>query len=173
VLDRFFVAALDAQGELDAETRTQLAAVRDEWAPRMTRFFGAATVVGLMVPMLLARWGHAVLDNPGGFGTEFRELRVGRTALGFSLAVGILALFVGGPAGQFVGDLMGPVTAMLLFQGLAVAHGVVREGKMASGWLVALYLLLLIPPHLALPLVLVAGLLDGWFDFRARVRGKS
>ena len=174
VLESFFASALEAQGGEDvARVKTQLVPVLDEWAPRMTRFFGAATVVGLVLPLLLARWGHAVLDNPGGFGREFRELRVGRPALGVALAIGVVAMFVGGGAGQFAADLMGPVTAMLLFAGLAVAHGVVHERGMSTGWLVAMYLLLVVPPNLFLPLLMALGLLDGWFDFRARARGKS
>ncbi len=171
VLERFFAPALE--GGAGSETAAQMRQLLDLWAPRMTRFFGAATVGGLVLTLLLARWGHAVLDNPGGFGKEFRDLRVGRTALGVSLCIGVGALFLGGGAGTLAADLMGPVTAMLLFQGLAVAHGVVHERKASRGWLVALYLLLAVPPHLAVPVVTLAGLLDGWVDFRARARKKS
>lgn len=174
LLERFFAPALSAQGQgVPEEAAARLAQVLDEWAPQMTRFFGAATVVGLVVPLLLARWGHAVLDNPGGFGREFRELRVGRLALGVSLCLGVVAVFAGGIPGTLARDLMGPVTAMLVFQGLAVVHGVVRARGASVGWLVATYLLLGIPPHLAMPVLSLTGLVDGWLDFRARVRGPT
>ncbi len=168
VLGRFFAPAL--QGGTSPETVAQMELLLDQWAPRMTRFFGAATVGGLVLTLMLARWGHALLDNPGGFGKEFRSLAVGRAALGVSLCIGVAAVFLGGGIGTLASDLMGPVTAMLLFQGLAVAHGVASARKAAAGWLVAMYLLLAVPPHLALPALSLAGLLDGWFDFRARAR---
>ena len=88
--------------------------------------------------------------------------------LGVCLVVGFFAVLAGGAGGALAADLMGPLTAVLLFQGLAVAHAVVRGRKLSGGWLVALYLLLLVPPHLALPVLAGAGLLDGWLGFRAR-----
>jgi len=163
-LERFFAPALDGAG---GEAGERLAEVLAVWAPRMTRYFGAAVAGGVMLSVLLARWGHSVLDNPGGFGQEFRSLDVGRLALGVCLVVVTVGLFAGEP-GALAGDLVGPVTAVLLFQGLAVAHGVVRKRGLARGWLVALYLLLAIPPHLAVPALAAAGLLDGWLGFRAR-----
>jgi len=171
LLQRFFAPVFEASSQPDLAQQMEL--VLDEWAARMTRFFGAGTVIGLVVTLLLARWGHAVLDNPGGFGREFRELRVGLGALGTGAVVGVIALFVGGPLGQLAHDLMGPVTAMLAFQGLAVAHGVARERGWATGWLVAMYVALVVPPHLALSALALAGLLDGWVDFRTRARRKS
>ena len=64
----------------------------DLWATRMAAFFGAVTTAGLMLTLVLARWWHAVLDNPGGFGREFRALRVGRTPLVVSAAVAAQAI---------------------------------------------------------------------------------
>jgi len=171
LLERFFAPVFEAAAQQG--TAAQMDVVLDAWAQRMTRFFGAGTVIGLVVTLLLARWGHAVLDNPGGFGREFRELRVGRAAQGTAAVVGVIALFTGGGVGELAKDLMGPLTAMLAFQGIAVAHGVARERGWATGWLVAMYLLLAVPPHLALPALAVAGLLDGWADFRARARRGS
>jgi hypothetical protein len=164
-LASFFAPALESAGR---ETAAGLAELLDLWAPRMTRYFGAAVAAGAMLSLLLARWGHAVLDNPGGFGEEFRALDAGRTALGVCLVVGVVAAFAGGGLGALAGDLMGPLTVVLLFQGLAVAHAVVRRRKLPGGWLVAMYLLLLVPPHLALPALAGAGLLDGWLGFRVR-----
>lgn len=173
-LEALFAPAVSAQAPAEREqVAEQLALVLDAWAPRMTRFFGAAAVVGLVLPLLIARWGHAVLDNPGGFGREFRELRVGRTALGASVALGALALLGGGALGGFAADLMGPVSVMLVLQGLAVAHGVVAARGGSVGWLVATYLLLAIPPHLSVPVLSLAGIADGWLDFRARARGPN
>lgn len=171
LLERFFAPLLESGAQ--GGSAVPMDVVLDQWSVRMTRFFGAGTVIGLVVTLLLARWGHAVLDNPGGFGREFRELSVGRVALGASVVLGVIALFVGGPVGELANDLMGPATAMLAFQGLAVAHAIARERAWATGWLVAMYVLLVVPPHLALSALALTGLLDGWIDFRARARRSS
>jgi len=164
-LGRFFGPALENAG---GEAAERLAEVLDLWAPLMTRYFGAAVSGGAILSVLLARWSHALLDNPGGFGREFRTLDVGRRALGGCLVVVAVGLVAGGEAGGLAGDLVGPVTAVLLFQGLAVTHSVVHARGLARGWLVALYVLLAVPPHMAVPALAVTGLLDGWLGFRAR-----
>ena len=168
LLADFFAPAMQA----DAEVAAQLTALLDAWAPRMTRIFGAVSVVGLVGTLLIARYWHAMLDNPGGFGREFRELRLGRPALAVSVAIG-LASWMGGGDGQLASDLMGPLSVMLVFQGLAFVHALANIRKTSVGWLVALYLLLLVPPHLALPILAVTGLVDGLMDLRARVARKG
>ena len=169
LLAEFFAPAI--QGA-DAAVAAQLAALLDAWAPRMTRIFGAVSVVGLIATLLIARYWHAMLDNPGGFGREFRQLQVGMPALGLSMAVGVVSWLSGG-AGHLAADLMGPLSAMLVFQGLAVVHTLVHVRKTSVGWLVAMYLLLLVPPHLALPVLALTGLADGLINLRARLAGKE
>ncbi len=168
-LGEFFAPALESAG---GEAGQRLVEVLDVWAPRMTRYFGAAVTGGVTLSVLLARWGHSVLDNPGGFGQEFRTLDVGRVALGVCLVLVAVGLFAGAP-GTLIGDLVGPVTVVLMFQGLAVAHGVVRNRGLARGWLVAMYVLLVVPPHLAVSVLAVTGLLDGWLGLRARAGSGS
>jgi len=169
LLAEFFAPAI--QGA-DAAVAAQLAALLDAWAPRMTRIFGAVSVVGLIATLLIARYWHSMLDNPGGFGREFRQLQLGMPALGLSMAVGVVSWLSGG-AGHLAADLMGPLSAMLVFQGLAVVHTLVHVRKTSVGWLVAMYLLLLVPPHLALPVLAVTGLADGLMNLRARLAGKE
>ncbi len=141
----------------------------DLWAPRMTRFFGAATAAGLMLTLVLARWWHASLDNPGGFGREFRALRVQRPVLAVSIGIAVVAIALPSLGQGLLGDLLGPVAVMLGFLGLAVAHAVAVRRRASSAWLVLLYALLLIFPTLVLPALCLAGLVDGWFNLRARV----
>ena len=65
-----------------------------------------AVMVTAVCTVILARWAHAALDNPGGFGREFRDLRVGRRFAFGAGAVVILALFLA-PRGAGVGhDLL-------------------------------------------------------------------
>jgi hypothetical protein len=157
----------------DANVIAQLELMLDAWAPRMTRIFGVVTTVGLVGTLLISRSWHAMLDNPGGFGREFRQLHVGKVAIYVSLGVGLADWGLNGGVGQLASELMGPLSAMLVFQGLAVVHTLARVRKVSGGWLVAMYLLLLIPPHLAMSALAVTGLVDGLIDLRARLVGKE
>ena len=67
-----------SQLDVDAQTLDRLASALDDVAPLMTGLVAAGTVFGLFFTLLLARWWHALLDNPGGFGREFRALRIDR-----------------------------------------------------------------------------------------------
>jgi len=113
--------------------------------------------------LLLARWWQAGLYNPGGFGREFRALRLSRVAAGVAAVLCVAALTVGGEVLQ---GLALATVALFVFQGLAVVHGVVARRGMATGWLVALYVLVLfLAPQVMAGLTLV-GIADAWADFR-------
>jgi len=62
---------------------------------------------------------------------------------------------------------------MLVFQGLAVVHSIASRRKLSAGWLVAMYVLLLVPPHIALPALAMVGVVDGLMNLRARVAGNE
>ena len=167
LLAEFFALAMQSA---DAQVVAQFELVLNAWAPRMTRIFGAVSVIGLVGTLLLARCWQAMLDNPGGFGREFRQLRLGLPMLGVSAALGIAAWLIGAGS-PLISDLMGPLSAMLAFQGLAVVHTFARARKISVAWLVAMYGLLIVPPHLALPVLAVTGLADGLMNLRARAAG--
>ncbi|NIR91244.1 MAG: hypothetical protein GWN53_13720 [Gammaproteobacteria bacterium] len=152
----------------DPAAQARLDELIDAWAPAMTAFLGAAVVLGFVLTLLLARWWHAVLDNPGGFGREFRELRIDRR-VGVAVAVIALAtLMFNRATGGLAADLLAPAVTIYLFQGLAVAHAVVASRDASVGWLVGLYVMLgLLPPHVGVVLACV-GFVDGWVDFRRR-----
>ena len=127
-----------------------------------------AVMVTAVCTVILARWAHAALDNPGGFGREFRSLRVGR---GFAVGAGaviVLALFLT-PRGAGIGhDLLMLVVATCAIQGVATVHGLVAIRGGGRGWLVAMYLSLLLVTPAAVLALSVAGFSDAWLDYRAR-----
>lgn len=127
-----------------------------------------ALVNGLTVTLcvILGRYWQAALYNPGGFGEEFRRLRLA-PALSLSLlAVAIAALFSGGAALPWAYL----ATLPCLFAGLGLVHGLAAIKRLKRSWLVLFYLLLaLINP--VKELIILAAAADSWFDFRRRAAG--
>ena len=127
-----------------------------------------AVMVTSVCTVFLARWAHAALDNPGGFGREFRALRVGRRFAIGAAAVIVLGLFLT-PRGSGMGhDLLMLVVAACAIQGIATVHGLVGLRGGGRGWLVAMYLSLLLVTPAAVLALSVAGFSDAWLDYRAR-----
>ena len=131
-------------------------------------YFSVWSMIFAMMTVLLARWWHAMLDNPGGFGEEFRALRMDRRVAFLTIGLGALALFNGS-----VAEGLGPILfrlAMLLYvvQGIAVVHGWVAHRKASTGWLVAMYVLLFLPVPLGVLGLAVVGFSDAWLDYRSR-----
>ena len=127
-----------------------------------------AVMVTSMCIVLLARWANAALDNPGGFGREFRALRVGRGFAAGAGGVAVVALFAA-PRGAGLGhDLLMLIVAACAMQGIALVHGLVALRGSARGWIVAMYASLLLVTPAAVLALSVAGFSDAWIDYRAR-----
>jgi hypothetical protein len=151
-----------------AEQREVLLPVLDEIAGLMTGMVSAAVAMGVALSLFLARWWQALLFNHGGFSREFRALRLGRgPAL---VTVLLLALnWAQLPGIALLNDLLPLALLLSMMQGVAVVHGVVAGTGARKGWLVAMYVMLLLPmvtTPTALTLA-VAGMVDNWMDFRA------
>lgn len=134
--------------------------------------WAASTLFSLVMTVYLARWWHSVVDNPGGFGQEFRAIRLDRRLSFLFVALLVVAQLV--PYASLAGlalKLLLVVAVLYTFQGLAIAHSLVRGRRSPRAWLTALYVLLVLSKGVYnLPLILVvgAGLLDPWLDFRRR-----
>jgi hypothetical protein len=148
-------------------TEQASAAVFAELAGWMTGAFAAALVAQLLLGLFIARWWQALLYNPGGFGEEFRDLRLGR-----SFGVVALLLLAALPFFDGVGlaaNMLLVLSVLLLLQGLAVAHQVRALKQARQAWLVGFYVLLILFMPQTLLLVACVGLVDIWADIRARV----
>ncbi len=153
-----------ARFELSAEAVRQMI---DTMAPLMTGLVAMSAVFSAITSLLLARWWQSLLYNPGGFGSEFRALRLGRTAAAIVLAVSALALFT---TPGWIDSLALVVASVYVFQGLAVAHGVVKGLELGPGWLAALYIAMVaLMPYVVVGLMIV-GAADAWADYRRRVQ---
>jgi hypothetical protein len=138
-------------------------------APVLTGLLAALLQIVSLLSLLLGRYWQASLYNPGGFGREFRALRL-------PLAPAMLLL-----VGMLLGPNLGPQMAMLtplcsvplVFAAVALLHGLVAQGRLAKFWLVGLYITLLLFMQLTYPLLVVLAIVDSLFDFRGRFERKQ
>ncbi|SDG56861.1 hypothetical protein SAMN05216603_102326 [Pseudomonas benzenivorans] len=137
-------------------------------APVLTGLLAALLQIVSLLSLILGRYWQALLYNPGGFGREFRVLRL-------PLAPALLLL-----VGMLLGPNLGPQMAMLTplcsvplaFAAIALIHGLVAQGRLAKFWLVGLYITLLLFMQLTYPLLVVLAIVDSLFDFRGRLARK-
>lgn len=159
--------------QLQRDLAVRADGVRDLYAqvaPLMTGLLAVSVVTSAILALLLARWWQARLYNPGGFRSEFHELRLGRAVAAGALVIAAVAMIVDWPLFHGLALVAGGV---LLFQGLAVVHGVVGRRAMSVAWLAAMYILGLILPLQMILAWATIGVVDAWFDFRGRVNGPA
>lgn len=162
-LDTLLGPAFAAQGLDTAEYFPPLA----RW---MTALSVAALMFGALLSILLARAWQAGLYNPGGFGAEFRALRLGKGFAGISLVAVLLANTLQGGVAELLADAVVLLLVVYLLQGLALVHAIVQQRQAHRGWLIGLYVVLLIAAPEITPLLALLGWMDAWIDFRARIR---
>ncbi len=135
----------------------------------LTGGMAAFASVLIIVSTLIARWWQAMLFNPGGFREEFYQLRLGRVP-----AWVMLLLIAASLVGEFslTTDLATVVWILFFFHGMAVIHSLISQVGMSAGWLVSIYMLLVLMPYYASPVISGLGFMDTWFDFRGRLQRK-
>jgi hypothetical protein len=132
----------------------------------------AVWFLGSVVSLLLARYWSALIDRPGAFGKEFRQLRFGRWLLLLVPVLLLVGVILTGGEPSLVGHLYLVGMMVFLVQGISVAHGLVAEFSGSPAWLVGLYLLLILVAPQGVTMVALVGYTDGWLDFRARARAR-
>ncbi len=147
-----------------------------EFAPEQMTFIARHVHTWTLVAMntmlvsmvLLGRWWQSALFNPGGFGSEFRELRLPRfaTLLAALAATAFVAVQLAGLELEIVSDAFVILVVLFAFQGLAVIHFRARVVSLASAWLGGMYVLLMLMPQIVGPLLATAGVADSVADFR-------
>jgi hypothetical protein len=153
---------LVGQGEMTAE---QLAGFQDSLKPILTGIMAASMQVVCVLCLILARYWQAELYNLGGFGREFRALR-----LPWPVALALLSGVILGPRLAAPLAVMAPIcTVPLLFAGLALGHGLIEMKRLSSFWLIGMYIAVLLLGNL----VCLLAVVDGLFDFRGRLARKN
>ncbi|HSQ06197.1 MAG TPA: hypothetical protein VLM84_00640 [Chromatiaceae bacterium] len=152
--------------ETEVFTEADSRVLMETLAKWMTGAFAASLYAQFLLALFIGRWWQAVLYNPGGFGAEFRELRL-NPVLGL-LALALLVLRLLSPEAVWVFDLLVLLVPLFLLQGLAVAHGLRAILGAGVGWLIALYVLLVLAMPYAQGLVCALGIADLGLDLRRR-----
>lgn len=139
----------------------------------LTAFMAAGLFLQTSLALFLARSWQARLVNPGGFRSEFHELRVSRSVT-YAATLAILLVVLAG-ADQWM--IMRFVAAMLMvlffLQGLAVLHALLARSQAGEAWLVGVYVLMLFAlPYMAMTLA-ATGFADSWWNFRKADQGKQ
>ncbi|MCK5918311.1 MAG: DUF2232 domain-containing protein [Cocleimonas sp.] len=132
----------------------------------MTGVFIAAIAVTVALALVLARHWQAMLYNPGGFGEEFRQLRIGKVFALIIVACIVLAIVM---RSTIAIEILIIAVGIFMLQGIALAHGVVHQLEMKPGWLVALYILLFILLAQMFVLLAAFGIIDNFVDFRRKI----
>ncbi|MCQ4347602.1 hypothetical protein NGA35_09290 [Pseudomonas stutzeri] len=151
----------EAYQQMGADEKARVAALL---TPVLTGLMAALLQVLCLVCLLLARYWQALLYNPGGFGSEFRTIRL-PAPLAVALLVGVFLL----PGLETGLAMLTPLCSVpLAFAGVALVHGLVARQSLGRFWLVGMYVSLLLFMQLVYPLLVVLAVVDSLFDFRGR-----
>jgi hypothetical protein len=152
--------------QLSVEERARLGALI---APVLNGLIAALLQIVSVLTLILGRYWQALLYNPGGFGREFRSIRLPKVP-----ALSLLVLMLLGPSfGPQMAMLTPLCSVPLVFAGLALVHGLVAEKHLGKFWLVGLYVTLLLFMQLIYPLLVVFAIVDSLIDFRGRFASKD
>ena len=156
----------DLYQQLSVEERARFASLI---APVLTGLIAALLQVVSVLSLIVGRYWQALLYNPGGFGREFRSIRIP-----VGPAMLLLALMMVGPYfGSQATLLVLFCSVPLVFSGLALIHGLVAQKRLAKFWLVGMYVTMLMFMQLIYPLLVVLAIVDGLIDFRGRLAPKD
>jgi len=160
VLDESFRIIFQDVKEINTAELNQMV---EQIANLMTGMMAVAFLIHLLGSLFLARWWQAALHNPGGFGREFREVRLGRVVAGITAGLLIASFLMGGAV---LTDLLLMIGLLFMLQGIALVHGLVYNLKAHQGWLIGQYILLTVAMPQTVMTLALAGLVDNWFNFR-------
>ncbi len=129
----------------------------------MTGTSASAMAIISIISLIIARNWQARLYNPGGFGEEFRQIAIGKQ-FSIALLVGIAIAAV--TQNQLFLELVMVGISIFMFQGLSLAHALVKQREMSIGWLAGLYILMFIMLIQMIVLLAAFAIIDNFADFR-------
>ena len=113
----------------------------------LNAMIAAGLVTSLVLTMFIARWWQSGLFNPGGFGEEFRALRLPRMLLVFAAPALLLMMTSTEPLHSMLRDILIITVFLYLFHGIAMVHRFVKKGNLSAAWLFGMYVVLFSVPQ--------------------------
>jgi hypothetical protein len=166
IIEPFMVTVSEQPGWQLEQSQTQM--LVKNLSGMMTGLIAAGVSINALVGLLIGRAWQSKLYNPGSFGAEFRQLSLAKPAAIITAVLMVVALT---PISQAVPLLVDCLPVMLVafaIQGLAIVHAIVNLRQKSKGWLVAMYMLLVIMLPQMVTMLATLGVLDQWFNFRRR-----
>lgn len=154
------------RGQMPAEQASLLGPLS---ATQVSGLLGLRSACLVVIALLLARWWQALLYNPGGFRTEFHQLRLPPALAAGLIALGLLTAALGSDY-KVWSALFG---LPFVVAGFALVHGVVGLKRWGRMPLVALYIGWILLWEVVTGVLLLLALADSWLDFRGRLRARS
>lgn len=162
-----FMVTLAKQSEwqlTQAETQSLVLNV----SSMMTGLIAAGFSINLMLSLLIGRAWQAKLYNPGGFASEFYQLRLGKSAAILTVITMIITVSPMADTFAVLKDCLPAMLAVFALQGLSVIHMIVKQQQKHKFWLIAVYVLLVVILPQMVVLLAMTGVLEQWFNFRRR-----
>ncbi len=129
-------------------------------------FFALGQAFAMVVMLIIARWCQSALYNPGGFGKEFKLLRLSPMVSG-GLVTAMLACYL---FNDVLGRWLPLLTVPLVFAAIGLVHWIVKTKEMSSNWLAGFYVSLALLFQLIYPFLASLALMDSWFNIRNRIQ---
>jgi uncharacterized protein YybS (DUF2232 family) len=147
-------------------TMEQLEKMANQLAVWMPGMMAAGISLNALLGLFIGRSWQAKLYNPGGFGSEFRQLRLGKAAaIAAVIPMAVTATSVTDVV-PVVADCLFVALLALTIQGLAILHAIVHDKQKSKFWLVLTYVLLVILLPQMMMILSTIAVLDQWFNFR-------
>ena len=124
-----FLASVQ-QAAQNTEGNAAVLALQPPAAAQLAGVLGAGNAVLAVLCLCLARYWQAALYNPGGFGAEFRTLRLPRSA---AVALGMVALALAW-SGVMLRSWAAILLVPLTVHGFAVLHARAKLAGRGRGW---------------------------------------
>lgn len=156
--------------QLSSEESEALKAVVPQVSGLMTGIIAVSALTSTLLGLLMARAWQAQLFNPGGFGEEFQELRLGNWPAMLTLALFVMAVLLKQSVLQ---ELLMLFLVPFFFQGLAVMHALNRKFGWHAAVLIVMYVLMFIALPQMMAMLTATGLIDSFADFRRRLTPKA
>ena len=131
--------------------------------PQVAALLATGNAVIAVLSLMLGRYWQALLYNPGGFGSEFRALKVPQGAV-LVMASAALVLWWLGPEWRVWSAV---VVLPLTVAGFALVHAYAVRTDKGLGWLTLMYVLWIVLDPVKW-LWVACVVIDAFADFRAR-----